>query len=154
MNMIKNCPITQEDIDLSERIYGANVLVLKGKTTRSKPKLTLQDYIKIPSELKNAYQGIHLCAVLMYIQGIIFLVMVSKNIKFITIQCILTRSKSLVCKAFDQTFRVYNKAGFKIDTIYVDPEFKVLKYVFINNDITMNYATAQGHVPEIERKSG
>ena len=136
---------------MSEKIYGTDVFALKGKTTRSKPKLTIQDYIEIPSELKSAHQGINLCADLMYIQGIIFLVTVSKNIKFITIKCIPSQSKSLLCEAFDQTFRVYNKAGFRIDTIYVDPEFKVLEHVFIDNDITMNYATAQEHVPEIER---
>ena len=104
--MIKNCPITQEDIDMSEKIYGTDVFALKGKTTRSKPKLTIQDYIEIPSELKSAHQGINLCADLMYIQGIIFLVTVSKNIKFITIKCIPSQSKSLLCEAFDQTFRV------------------------------------------------
>ena len=60
----------------------------------------------------------------MYIQGKIFLVNISKNIKFITIQDITDRNITISNKEFDNTSRVYNQAVFQIQGIHVDPEFK------------------------------
>jgi hypothetical protein len=37
MNTIANCPVTINDIDLAEKIYGKDVACFKGKTTRQKP---------------------------------------------------------------------------------------------------------------------
>ena len=37
MNAIKNCPVTMEDIDLAESIYGKDIGNIKGKTVRTKP---------------------------------------------------------------------------------------------------------------------
>ena len=34
MNAIKNCPITLEDIDIAERMFGKDIVTLKGKITR------------------------------------------------------------------------------------------------------------------------
>ena len=70
MNAIKNCPVTIEDIKLCEKICGRSIPSLKGKTVRRPPKITVNDYIEIPRELKLRNQKIELCADLMYIQGI------------------------------------------------------------------------------------
>jgi hypothetical protein len=37
MNVIKNCPVTVEDINIAEKIFGPDVSSLKGKFTRRKP---------------------------------------------------------------------------------------------------------------------
>ena len=51
--MIKNCPVTVEDIDNTEKILGKNISYLKGKTTRSRPKVVKNDQVEIPKELKE-----------------------------------------------------------------------------------------------------
>ena len=38
MNIIQDCPITAGHVDRAERIYGLHIAMLKGKTTRQKPK--------------------------------------------------------------------------------------------------------------------
>ena len=48
MNAISNCPITVEDINIAEKVYGPDIGSLKGKTTRIKPKPVVRDYIEIP----------------------------------------------------------------------------------------------------------
>ena len=35
-NIIKNCPVTIEDVNIAEKIYGPDIGMLKGKTTRQK----------------------------------------------------------------------------------------------------------------------
>ena len=53
MNGIKNCPITLEDIDIAEKIFGKDIYTLKGKSTRTRPIPVIQDYVEIPKELKK-----------------------------------------------------------------------------------------------------
>jgi hypothetical protein len=63
MNSIQNCPVTVEDINLAEAIYGLDVPSLdvpslKGKLTRGFPSPVVQDYIEIPPELLFLQQQI------------------------------------------------------------------------------------------------
>ena len=89
---------------MCEDIYGLNIYTLKGKSVRTKPKVVLNDYIKVPPKIKVQNQDVELCADIIYIQGIPFLATISKHIKFFTIIPIASCSKALLCDAFDQTF--------------------------------------------------
>ena len=80
-----------------------------------------------------------------------FLVTVSKRIKYITIDPIPTCRKSNMLNASNNVFRIYNTAEFQIKTIHADPEFKIFKDDFTDIDINLNWASAQEHVPHIER---
>ena len=44
-NTIANCPITIEDVYISENIFGPDVSILKGKSTRNKSKPFQRDDI-------------------------------------------------------------------------------------------------------------
>ena len=81
-------------------------------------------YINIPQELKDTHQNIEICAYIMYIQGKIILVTITKRIKFVTIQDIAYTKITILNKAFDNIFRVYNQEGFQIQGIYIYPKFK------------------------------
>ena len=100
MNGIKNCPVTVDNIKMSQKIYKRNIHVLKGKSVHTKPKVVVKDYIEICKEIKMKNEDIEPCADIMYIQKVIFLVIVSKHLKFLTIVPI----KKLLCEAFDDTF--------------------------------------------------
>ena len=95
-------------------------------------KLTANKYKNITSE-----RGI-----LTYIQGQIFLITISKRIKFITIQDIIERKIPILNKASENTFRVYNQSGLQIQRIHADPKFKTMEYTFKYIDIMINYATS------------
>jgi hypothetical protein len=59
MNAIQNCPVTVEDVNISEKISGPDISSrLKGKSMRRKPsKLVRQDLIEIPKELITKHQN-------------------------------------------------------------------------------------------------
>eukprot|EP00978_Attheya_sp_CCMP212_P046879 scaffold417388_cov32-Attheya_sp.AAC.1 len=58
MNIVKDNPITIEDIKLAEKIFGPDVATLKSKTTRRKPLAVIEDAITIPRELVQAQQHV------------------------------------------------------------------------------------------------
>ena len=149
--MIKNCLVTMEDIEVCEKIFGLDIYTLKGKTIRLKLKAVVNDYVKIPKDLLKTHQDVELCANIMYIQGVVFLVIVSRHIHLISIINLTERKKSALAKAFDQVFCMYNKAGFYIWKLYMDQEFKVLTDNMADNNIDVNPATVQEHVPEVEQ---
>ena len=154
MNAIKNCPITMEDIDIAETIYGPDIGSIKGKTVRNKPKPVVNDYIHIPKELITKHQDITLCIDTMFINEMPFLSTISRHLKYRTIQWLPARTATAYRSALDVIFRQYNKAQFRISTIHCDGEFRsIMDDIKDDLDIDMNYANAQEHVPEAERNN-
>ena len=154
MNAIKNCPITMEDIDIAETVYGPDIGSIKGKTVRHKPAPVVKDFINIPKELITKHQDITLCIDIMFINEMPFLSTISRHLKYRTIQWLETRTAASYRSALDVIFRQYNKANFRIATIHCDAEFKpIMDDIKDDLDIDMNYANAQEHVPEAERNN-
>jgi hypothetical protein len=58
MNAIKNNPVTTEDVDIEEKIFGPDVTTLKGKMTRRAPVPIIEDRIEIPRELITAQYSV------------------------------------------------------------------------------------------------
>jgi hypothetical protein len=61
-NQISNCPVTVKDIDVAQAIWGNNIAVLKGKTTRSQPIHVAQDFVKVPTAILNLHKEVFLMA--------------------------------------------------------------------------------------------
>jgi hypothetical protein len=76
-NTIKNVPITIDDINIVEKVFGPDIGSLTGKTTRQKPAPVVSDYVEIPKELVFNHQSVVLCMVGMKINGVPFLTTIS-----------------------------------------------------------------------------
>ena len=53
MNMINNKPVTTDDINISEKIFGPDIGTLKGKTTHRKPLPVMDDRVYTDSKGAN-----------------------------------------------------------------------------------------------------
>jgi predicted transcriptional regulator len=80
MNVIKNNPVSLEDLKISERIFGSYIGRIKSKTTRIKPNPVISDYMEIPQESIEEQRDIALCIETMFINGIAFFIITSRNI--------------------------------------------------------------------------
>ena len=69
-NLILNFPVTVSDVARAENIYGKYIHALKGKTTRSKPKQLVIDYMEIPKSILESNKNITLSIEIMYVNKI------------------------------------------------------------------------------------
>jgi hypothetical protein len=102
MNLIANKLVTTENIKIAEEIFGPDIGSLKGKTTREKPVLVINDYINILKELTVKQTDIILCINGMKVNGLSFLTTISKNICYQTAQFIASKSISLYKEALKE----------------------------------------------------
>jgi hypothetical protein len=89
MNSIEDCPVTEQDVDLAIQIYGPDMASLKGKTTRRKPSLDVEDVVSLPAELINAQRDVVLSIDTLFVNGMAFLTTISAHIRYRTAQWVL-----------------------------------------------------------------
>jgi hypothetical protein len=151
-NQIKNCPVTVDDINVCENIYGPDIYSMKGKTVRPKPKVVVNDYLEVPTELVEAHKKVILCMDIMFIDEVRFLITVSKHLKYITIRFIENRKTETLLEALKPVISTYNKAGFTIHEVHCDREFEHAKTDLESEyQLTVNLTAAQEHEPTVER---
>jgi hypothetical protein len=81
-NKIRNLPVTLDNVNVAERIFGTDIGALKVKTTRRKQAPVVSDYIEIPKEFIANHNNATLCIDGIKINGLQFLTTVSQNIMY------------------------------------------------------------------------
>ena len=59
-NHIKDFPVALEDVDVALKIWGKNIVALKGNNTRSKPNTLARDSLKISMGLLKIHREVFL----------------------------------------------------------------------------------------------
>ena len=84
MNAIANNPVTTEDVNIAEAIYGHDLGTLKGKTVRTTPKSVRDNSIEIPQKLYLKNSEVTLYIDTMFVNGEAFLTTISEGIMYRT----------------------------------------------------------------------
>jgi hypothetical protein len=97
---IINKSATVQDYRNAIKIYGIDLRVLKGKTTRSKNKHVEVQFFETPKP-----RNIILSVDLMNFTGLIFMTTVCRNIRFITATLLVDRKKNTILSAIHQVMK-------------------------------------------------
>ena len=153
-NQIKDCPITVQNIDDSTKIWGKDVPALKGKTVRKKPTHVAADFVKVPKAILKLHKDVYLTADIFFVNKVPFFIRLSRKICFTSIKHLANRKVGAIFKAFEVVCKFHLNRGFRITVLSVDGEFAPLQSLVADmpGGPKINLASANEHVPEIERR--
>jgi hypothetical protein len=150
-NMIKNCTATPTDIDNAHKLFGADIATLRGKTVRKTQDAVMADYAAIPKEIIDLNKEITLAADILFVYGMPFVTILSRKIKFATMEYVSSRSEPNLIKSLLKIVKLYKARGFEPRTALMDREFECLRVESLGHGVNLNTTADSEHVPDIER---
>ena len=113
-NMIKNCPLTVEDVISANKIYGRDKHAQKVKTTRTQPTRVVANYVKLPPSVLEKNKYVTLSIDIIYVNRIPFVTTISCNIKFTTVKAIQNRNKDQLVQSIKNVLPTYIQRGLQV----------------------------------------
>ena len=139
--------MTVNDADMAFKIWGANIVSLKGKTMHHTPDAVAINVVGIPRKIRNLHKIVTLSMDIFFVNAIPFLLTLSHNLCFTTITHLADRTIKSMYKAFKGIFTYYLQRGFQITVITADGEFAPLQQLMVElpGSPTLNLASASEH---------
>jgi Reverse transcriptase (RNA-dependent DNA polymerase) len=97
------------------------------------------------------YRMVTLCIDVMFVNKIPMLVSISRNIKFGTVEDIANRNSASLIKGIRNIVKIYQRAGFKVNSALMDGEFEPLRGDLAEMGIGLNVTSQDEHVGDVER---
>ena len=152
LGQIRDCPVTLEDVNNAEMIFGKDMATIKGKTTRQKPPPVTASVHAVPDELVAHNKILQAAMDVFFICGLKFLAFLDLSVRHRATTYIKNKSASTFYKALDGIMDTYNSNGFRIGTIHCDQEFKSLMDPVKNDmELKLEHPAAQAHANHAER---
>jgi hypothetical protein len=107
------------------------------------------DYVSVPRELVAANAAVTLAADVFFVDGMAFLVTVSRWVKFITAKHVPVRMATSLSKHIKRVLLVYGQAGFRVRTILMDGEFEKINNLMPT--VECNTTAVKEHASKVER---
>jgi hypothetical protein len=150
-NLLPNNPFTTNDILPAKDILGPNIGSSKGKTTHQQPHKVTNNIPLLDPTIRNWYKNITLCADLMFVNKIPFLVTIPRNIWFSTAEALNNQSNTTILAAILRVQQVYQMRGFSFNLLLADGQFTSMRGSLANNHITLNDTGCNEHVGNIKQ---
>ena len=111
--------------------------------------------VYIPHELHDAQCNVCLYIDIIYVNGLIFLTMISKNITYHTAMWVADCTAPTITSLVESVLKLHQWASFQVMEVSANCEFKPVLQVLQDDgwSFTTNLANAQEHVPEAEQNN-
>jgi hypothetical protein len=148
-NLIKNCPVTTNNITNARTIFGPDLASIQGKTVRRTPAPVVADYVAVPRAVVEQNKVVTMAADVFFVDGTAFLITASQRIKFITAEHVQVRTATSLSKHLTRVLQVYERAGLRVRTILMDGEFEKVRDLIPR--IECNTMAAKEHISKVEQ---
>jgi hypothetical protein len=126
-NMLKDCPVIHQDVDVALKVWSNKVPMLKGKTVRQKPPVVTEDVVQVPKEIRLLHRRVTLVIDIFFVNSIPYFATLSLRICFLSVTHMSNRKAPTIFKALKNMHNFYLQRGFQIVFIKGDGEFKPLQ---------------------------
>ena len=116
-NFLKDCPVVSQDVDVSLKVWGKQVPLLKGSTVRCKAPV---------KEIRLLHKRVTLTIDIFFVNGTPYFATFSLRICFLSVTPLSDRKIPSIFKALKNMHNYYLQRGFQIVFIKGDGEFKPL----------------------------
>jgi hypothetical protein len=151
LRQLQSCPVTVADIRAAERIFGPDVGSLRGKTTRRRPDKVDYKFSSLPVDVMPRCRHVTHTADVMFVNGIGFLVIYCRKIRFGTIAAIRSRKSTILLNSLKAVVQLYSQRGFQVTTALMVNEFEPLRGELAGHQVQFEHPGADDHVGDIER---
>ena len=154
-NVVGSTPFTRRDVRIANIIHSCDVVGMKGKTTKKPSKMPDPDEIRdVPQHIFKNYSKVSLYIDVIHVNGIMFLVGVSRHIGLVQCVCIRKKNQEKFLHAILLMIRKYQSQGiFDVVSIGADKTFDVIDSKVKDEpyNITLTTCDANSHVKYVER---
>ena len=131
-NLIDNCPVTTEDINMANRMFEPDISTFKGWYTFPKPVKVIDDLIEIPKELISRNQLLYLAIYFVLLNTQSMLTTIYVSIKYRWLVPLDDRTAEEVYRGLYNVLSHYNISEFFMKQIHCDGWFKSIMDEVIN----------------------
>ena len=147
--MVSDCDVVATDVTNAYKLFGKDLAAVRGNTTRRNPAPVVESHVTIPKNFVLNNKAITLAADVFFVDGIAFLMSVSRRIKFVTAEHTPVRTAKALTKHIKRILQVYYRAGFTVRYVMMDGKFEKVKAELPS--IVINTTAAKEHAAEAER---
>ena len=149
--LVRTSPVTTVDAKHALDIYDPNVVVLKGKITRTKPiPVITKSIIPVPQDTPQLYKSVTVCSDFFYFDGSVFFCPVSRKLYYGTTQFVEDRKNNTKRLFIKHLYNTYTNRGFNLEHMLTDFEFEFIRVETAFLGIRLDTTSASQHVGHIE----
>jgi len=107
-HMLKNNNVSPAAVSDARTLFGPDLANVRGKTVRIRPDPVVENYVAIPRDFVLANKHLTLAADVFFVDGIPFLLTLSRRVKFVTAEHCPVRTAVALSNHMKKVLRVYN----------------------------------------------
>ena len=153
-NLIKDNPVTIQNVNLATQIFWKGIGVIKGKLIQQKLMQAMINMIKLPNELKDRTFNLILYVNIITINTCKFKTIITSELCYSTIHFVKSTKSSNIIRGLQEVIELYKDTLLISTEIHCDNEFKnAVTHIknFLNQSIVPDFCNPQEHVPSTER---